>query len=140
MTEYDYFISHASEDKQQVAEPLAIALENLGAKIWLDKFELTIGDSLRESIDMGLQCARQGIAILSPAYFEKYWTKKELNSLFSKASLTGKVILPIRHGISAEEVSKRSLLLSDLFSLSTEDYTIDELAKLILSSNRYIEE
>ena len=44
---YDIFISHASEDKADVARPLAAHLEHLGLKVWLDEFELTLGDSLR---------------------------------------------------------------------------------------------
>ncbi len=131
---YDYFISHASEDKEAVAEPLAKALEQMGATIWLDKYELSIGDSLRESIDDGLRYAKQGIVILSPIYFEKFWTAKELNGLFAKASKGGKIILPIRHNISAAEVAERSALLADLFSLSTDKYTIEEIAQAILQT------
>ena len=132
MQKYDYFISHASEDKNTVAEPLTKALERSGAKVWLDKYELNIGDSLRESIDSGLRSAKQGIVILSPVYFEKFWTTKELNGLFAKASKGSKVILPIRHNITADEVAERSALLADLFSISTDKYTIDEIAQLIL--------
>lgn len=132
MQKYDYFISHASEDKEAVAEPLTKALERLGAKVWLDKYELNIGDSLRESIDSGLRNAKQGIVILSPVYFEKFWTTKELNGLFAKASKGNKIILPIRHNITADEVAERSTLLADLFSLSTDKYTIEEIAQAIL--------
>lgn len=131
MQKYDYFISHASEDKKVVAEPQANALKRLGAKVWLDKYELNIGDSLRESIDNGLRSAEQGIVILSPIYFEKFWTTKELNGLFAKASKGNKIILPIRHNITAAEVAERSTLLADLFSLSTDKYTIDEIAQAI---------
>lgn len=134
MQKYDYFISHASEDKNAVAEPLAKALERSGAKVWLDKYELSIGDSLRESIDNGLRSAKQGIVILSPIYFEKFWTTKELNGLFAKASKGHKVILPIRHNITAEEVAERSALLADLFSLSTDKYTIEEIAQAIFQT------
>lgn len=134
MQKYDYFISHASEDKNAVAEPLAKVLERSGAKVWLDKYELSIGDSLRESIDNGLRNAKQGIVILSPIYFKKFWTTKELNGLFAKASKGHKVILPIRHNITAEEVADRSALLADLFSLSTDKCTIEELAQAILQS------
>ena len=35
MKEYDFFISHASEDKYDVAIPLAEALSKLGFKVWL---------------------------------------------------------------------------------------------------------
>lgn len=43
--EYDVFISHASEDKDGVVRPLAIALKNKGVNVWYDEFELKIGDS-----------------------------------------------------------------------------------------------
>ena len=52
--EYDVFISHASEDKDEVVRPLANALLEKGLKVWYDEFELKIGDSLRRKIDRGL--------------------------------------------------------------------------------------
>ena len=51
--EYDLFISHASEDKDDFVRPLANALKSLGVKVWYDEFTLKIGDSLRGSIDRG---------------------------------------------------------------------------------------
>ena len=48
---YDLFISHASEDKEDLVRPLAVALEKLGVKVWYDEFTLKVGDSLRRSID-----------------------------------------------------------------------------------------
>jgi len=47
---WDVFISHAAEDKAEVAEPLSEALENLGLRVWLDSHELTVGDSIREKL------------------------------------------------------------------------------------------
>lgn len=48
--EYDVFISHASEDKNCVIRPLAQALVGKGLKVWYDKYELKIGDSLRKKM------------------------------------------------------------------------------------------
>lgn len=127
--EYDFFISHASEDKKEVAEPLAIELEKLGANVWYDKFTLKVGDSLRKSIDSGLATSKYGIVILTSTYFKKFWTEKELNGLFSKYSEGNCKILPIWHNISKEEVSKNSPILSDILGLKTADYTIEEIAK-----------
>ena len=42
----DVFISHATEDKEAVALPLAHALQEHGISVWYDEFELRIGDSL----------------------------------------------------------------------------------------------
>ena len=47
----DLFISHASEDKDELVRPLAIELQKEGFSVWYDEFELTIGDSLSD-IDM----------------------------------------------------------------------------------------
>ena len=71
--EYDVFISHASEDKDEVARPLAQRLEQLGLRVWLDECQLTVGDSLRRSIDRGLGESRFGVVVLSPAFFRKEW-------------------------------------------------------------------
>src|SRR6185312_12727621 len=45
--DFDVFISHASEDKNEVVRPLAEALRKGGLEVWYDEFELRIGDSLR---------------------------------------------------------------------------------------------
>lgn len=132
--EYDFFISHASEDKATVAIPLAEELIRRNAKVWLDKFELQVGSSLMESINEGLLNSKKGIVIMSPIYFDKFWTKKELNSLFQKSQNGTNVILPIRHKVTAEEIANKNILLSDIFSLSTDDYTISELADKIIAT------
>ena len=126
--EYDFFISHATEDKETVAEPLAHALIDKGAKVWLDKFAMSVGDSLRASIDQGLAHSRYGIVILSEIYFKKFWTGKELNGLFAKQEEGNKVILPVWHNISKDTVKQYSPILADMLALKTADFTIEELA------------
>ena len=81
MAEYtwDVFISHASEDRDTVARPLARALKDLGLKVWIDAFEITVGDSLRRGIDKGLCESRFGIVILSSHFFQKDWPQAELD-------------------------------------------------------------
>ena len=63
--EYDVFISHASEDKDDVVRPLANALKKEGLSVWYDEFELKIGDSLRRKIVQGLSNSRFGIVVIS---------------------------------------------------------------------------
>jgi hypothetical protein len=48
--EYDVFISHATEDKQEVVRPLAHALQENGLDVWYDEFELRIGDVLAAAV------------------------------------------------------------------------------------------
>jgi hypothetical protein len=67
-TEFDAFICHASDDKEEFVRPLAERLKKCGLKIWFDEFTLTIGDSLRRSIDRGLANSRFGIVVISPSF------------------------------------------------------------------------
>lgn len=76
---YDVFISHASEDKDDIVRPLANALGEYGLKVRYDEFELRIGDSLRRKIDRGLTSSRFGIVVLSEPFFNKGWTTYELD-------------------------------------------------------------
>jgi hypothetical protein len=117
--EWDVFISHAWEDKESFARPLAKALEAKGVRVWFDEFTLTVGDRLRRSIDYGLANSRYGIVVLSPHFFAKEWPQKELDGLVERESGGEKVILPVWHNITAEQVRKCSLILADRIGVST---------------------
>jgi hypothetical protein len=117
--EWDYFISHASEDKVAVAQPLASYLSKAGFKVWYDEFSLEVGDSLLQSIDVGLGGSKFGIAILSHNFFAKKWPKSELSGLFSLEE-GQKRILPVWHDITAKEVATHSPILADRLAVSSE--------------------
>jgi serine/threonine protein kinase len=70
---WDVFISHASEDNETVARPLAAHLREAGLRVWLDEHELLLGDSLRREIDRGLAQSRWGVVILSRHFLDKEW-------------------------------------------------------------------
>jgi len=109
---YDVFLSHASEDKAEAAEPLAARLTKAGVRVWLDQFCLTVGDSLRQKIDEGLRKSRYGIVILSHSFFAKHWPQQELDGLSARESNNEKVILPVWFQISRDEVLRYSPLLA----------------------------
>lgn len=124
---YDFFISHASEDKEDFVRDLAEALSQKGFKVWYDETELLVGDSLRKKIDEGLACSRFGIVVISPNFVRKRWTEYELNGMVAKEMNGIPLILPIWHNISMDEVLKFSPSLADKKALKTSDYTIDEI-------------
>jgi hypothetical protein len=129
---YTAFISHASEDKDDVARPLAEVLIRLGHRVWFDEFTLKVGDSLRRTIDRGLGNSRFGIVILSPSFFAKNWPQYELDGMVARENTTGqKVVLPIWHKVSKNEVLRYSHTLADRVALSTAMHTIEELAARI---------
>lgn len=135
---YDVFISHASEDKAEVARPLADLLVERGLKVWYDEFTLTIGDSLRRSVDRGLASSRFGVIILSPDFFRKEWPQAELDGLVSKQRASGdKVILPVWHRLTKDGVLAASPTLADLKALSTAVMTMAEIANEVAAVAGY---
>ena len=116
---WDAFISHASEDKDGFVRPLAESLKKRGLSVWFDEFELKVGDSLRESIDRGLNRSRFGIVVFSPHFFEKKWPQNELNGLVTRETGGAKVILPVWHNIDAEAVRTVSPVLADRVATSS---------------------
>ena len=125
--EYDVFISHASEDKDEFVKPLVEALQKAGYKVWYDEFTLKIGDSLRRSIDHGLKNSRYGIVIFSNAFFTKNWTQYEVNGLVTREMEGRKVILPIWHMVSKNQVQNFSPSLADKKAINSSLSTIDEI-------------
>lgn len=100
----DVFISHASEDKEQVAQPLERELRRGGLNVWYDESVLRVGDSLYQQISHGLATSRYGIVILSRNFFAKNWPKQELSALSARVIDGTTRILPIWHGLSRSEV------------------------------------
>ena len=125
--EYDFFISHASEDKDEIVRELADALKENGFEVWYDEFELKIGDSLRKKIDNGLAKSKYGIVIISPSFVKKNWPEYELNGMVAKEMNGHKVILPIWHKITKDEVLKFSPTLADKMALNTSIHTIEDI-------------
>lgn len=128
---WDFFISHAHEDKTGIATPLAESLRDRGFEVWFDDFTLTLGDSLREKIDFGIARSKYGIVILSPNFLAKSWTQRELNALIASET-TAKKLLPIWHQLDVDKVRQYSPLLADRLAINSSkgiDAIINELIR-----------
>lgn len=130
--EWDVFISHSSEDKDTIVREMATLLTKFGLKVWYDEFTLKVGDSLSQKIDEGLINSRFGIVIISRAFLNKKWTDYEYRSLLTREDNFKKVILPVWHNITFEEVKEFSLYLADRFALSTNNDSLYEISKRLL--------
>lgn len=129
------FISHASEDKDAIARPLAEELRRRGMDVWFDELSLVVGDSLRREIDRGLALARFGVVILSVKFFEKEWPQRELDALVARetAGASG-LILPVWHEIDRATVIRYSPTLGDrMAALSSHgvDAVADHIVKAV---------
>mgnify|MGYP004473411915 FL=1 len=128
--EYDVFVSHATEDKENFSDEFVrILQEKFGLKVWYDAVSIKWGDSIRTEIDRGLKKSKFGIVILSRSYIKKYWTNYELEGLFQREGNGGKLILPIWHDITKQEVQQFSPSLSGKMAMNTAIMTPYEIAE-----------
>jgi hypothetical protein len=111
------FVSHASEDKDDFARPLALALRQ-SFEVWFDEFSLRAGDSLRSSIDDGLRKCDYGIVVLSPHFLGKKWTVSEINGLFALEGANKKIIIPIWYNVGLKQVTDFSPILADRLAIN----------------------
>lgn len=130
--EYDVFISHASEDKDDAVRPLANASKKEGISVWYDEFEFKIGNSLRRKIDQGLSKSRFGIVVISRSFIKKGWTNYKLEGLVTKAVSGQQTFLPIWHDITKQEVIDYNLSLAYKVARNTGQETVEEIAEMIL--------
>jgi hypothetical protein len=131
------FVSHASEDKDTIARPLAVALIEGGFQVWFDEFSLSLGDSLKKQIDNGLSQCDFGIVILSPAFFSKHWPQEELDGLAAvESTRKKKVILPIWHEVTLQEVAEWSPTLAGKIAIRSSEGVPTIVNSIVRSLNR----
>ena len=68
-----------------------------------------------------------GIVIISPNFIKKNWTEYELNGMITKEMNGHKVILPIWHKVTKNEVINYSPALADKLALNTSIHTVEEI-------------
>ncbi len=128
---WDVFISHASEDLESVAQPLAAALEERDVSVWLDDIEMKIGDSLRRKIDQGIRGSRFAAVIFSADFLAKGWTQYELDGIVTKTVAGEQNLLPIWHNVTKDQITAHSPSLADKLARSTATHTVVEIAEEI---------
>lgn len=129
---YDFFISHASEDKEEFVRTLYQALIDAGYKVWFDEITLKIGDSLTAEINKGLIKSKFAIVVASEAFIRKNWTRYEFESLVAQEMNSGtKRILPIWHGVSKDQIISFSPNLANKVALNTANQSIVEIVEAL---------
>jgi uncharacterized protein YjbI with pentapeptide repeats len=112
---WDFFISHASVDKDKVVRPLADALRALGQRVWYDEFTVRLGDDLSRVIEYGTRSSLFGVIVISSAFFGRRWTEAEF------AALKSKRVFVVRHGVSIEELVDLRAELADHLTISADE-------------------
>jgi hypothetical protein len=90
------FVCHASEDKP-AARDFASRLSALGAEVWLDEWEIRVGDSIVDKINAGLESASHLAVLLSVNSVTKPWVKREFSATLMRQLADSSVTtLPVR--------------------------------------------
>lgn len=127
---WDTFLSYARIDGADVAGALRDELDNLGVTVWFDALAITPGKSQALQMDKGLQQARAGIVLLTPAYVAgRFWTERELGALLGKETL-----IPVLHNVTFHEVAEYSGILPDLAGFQTARDSVDVIAEKIAAA------
>lgn len=131
LPEYDVFISHANRDKENLVEELNTSLKKLGVNIFYDKETFEWGDNWKEKIYEGTKKSEFAIIVISENYFGREWTEKELNNFLNRQNRNGqKLILPILHNITIEQLKEKYPNVADIQAIDSSKYNCDQIALL----------
>ena len=133
---YDLFISYANQDKDEIASPLATALDADGLSVWFYDFEIHIGDNLERKINQGIIQSQFAVVIISPSYIiNERWARYEWGKIQQRNEIK---ILPVWHRIDENDLrySYRYSELTKYHAIKTSDHSIDEIAEKIVRKVR----
>ncbi|MGQ7245424.1 TIR domain-containing protein [Salinicola sp. V024] len=113
--EYQVFICHASEDKDEVAMPLYNALDEKGVSTFIDNKAILWGDSLVDTINDALYKAKLVVAIVSENSVDKSWPRKEINAVLAREIQGESKLLVLVNGDGDKLLGKYALLQDKLY-------------------------
>jgi len=91
----DLFLSHSSRDKT-AATQLALTLNSCGIDVWLDDWELSVGQSLTDEISRAMSESRFIAILITENYNRSVWTKTEYKKALARERAEQRtVMLPI---------------------------------------------
>lgn len=93
--DYDIFISHAREDKAEIARPIFEACERLGLKAFLDEEHIGWGQQFTQKINVALGAARTVLAVVSTSSVGKDWPVAEMNAALGLEVDGEKTVAPL---------------------------------------------
>lgn len=137
------FISYSHQDKEFV-DKLALQLINRNINIWLDRWELSVGDTILDKVQDALDGASALLVILSKASTSSEWCNKELSSgLLRELEEKRVVVLPVLLEDCTMPIFARGKMYADFRNNFDQGFTqiIESIAKIISPSlNRSIQD
>lgn len=133
------FISHSSEDKESLIEPIISDLEYCGIDVWIDKKKILPGDNLRKSIFRnGLDKADIVLIFFTEKSLQSSWVDREIKHVLREEGKKGndfdlkKIISIFDSKQTYDQIGERyPELTDDLCHLMPENYDKIQLGQLV---------
>lgn len=133
------FVSHSSEDKETLIEPLVRDLEDCYINVWLDKRKIIPGDNLRKSIFRdGLDKADVALIFFTENSLRSSWVDREIKHVLREEYDRGndfnlnKIISIFDSDATYKTIRERyPELTDDLLHLMPYNYTSIQLGQLV---------
>ncbi|MEE9336641.1 MAG: toll/interleukin-1 receptor domain-containing protein [Methylococcaceae bacterium] len=133
------FVSHSSDDKEDLIEPIVNDLEDSYINVWFDKKKIVPGDNLRKSIFRdGLDKADIALIFFTEQSLKSSWVDKEIKHVLREENKKGnnfdlnKIISIFDSKTTYDEISDRyPELTDDLLHLMPKGYNKIHLGQLI---------
>lgn len=133
------FVSHSSEDKAELIEPIVKDIEDCYINVWLDKRKILPGDNLRKSIFRdGLDKADIALIFFTQQSLKSSWVDREIKHVLREESKKGndfdlnKIISIFDSEETYNQIAERyPELTDDLLHLMPKDYNKIQLGQLI---------
>lgn len=127
---YDLFLCHAWDDRRGTASDLHNLLEAEDVSVWFSEKDIILGQPFMREIDKGLAKTRIGLVLITPAFLKRIElggvSEKELSELLSRD-----LLIPVAHGVTYDEIRSVSPLLGSRNGLSTDEDSMEDIAKKI---------
>jgi TIR domain len=102
MAKIGLFLSYASEETA-FAKSLREALTEK-FNVWFDQDAIHLGENIAYRLPEGIRSSDYAVVVLSRSYITKKWTREEFSHLIALETADRKIILPIWHNITEDEV------------------------------------
>ncbi len=139
MRKINFFLSHSSDDKKMIVQPVANALGSLGMTVWVDEAELTVGDSLVGEIQNALISCDLAVVFISKSFLSNGWSMEELKAMLNiQLSKKTKFVLPVVIDIPLNELQDTLPFIAEKKYIPWNNNPQEIANKLLASHKKYI--
>lgn len=135
---FDVFISHSSKDKEKIVYQLVQQLEQRGIVVWLDENQILAGDTILNAIEKGIENAFCTVLIITPAFFESFWTPLEIGITLNKHSTN--TIIPVLCNVTETDIVQKFPVILTLKYLKLDINNINVCADALYNNINKIKE